>query len=124
MAEHFLEELAAAGRTRAKKFSTGALRRLAQWDWPGNVRELKLCVERAVVLATTDSVSEADVTFWGGVLPESDCPPPSASIEDIERWHLDRAFKHFDENISATAQSLGISRSTAYDKLRQFGIKD
>jgi Nif-specific regulatory protein len=124
LADHFLRELAAAGRTRAKRFSAASLRRLAQWDWPGNVRELKLCVERAGVLAVGDTISEADVTFWGGTMAGTDCPPPSASLEDLERWHLERAFKHFDGNISATAQSLGISRSTAYEKLRQFGIKD
>jgi len=124
LAEYFLRELNAAGRSRARKFSASALRRLGQWDWPGNVRELKLCVERAAVLAGTDTISEADVTFWGGAPAEGDCPPDTASLEDIERWHLERAFRRYDENISATAQSLGISRSTAYDKLRHFGIKD
>jgi two-component system response regulator HydG len=123
LAGYFLNELLSAGRTRARKFSTGALRRLGQWDWPGNVRELKLCVERAAVLAASDTIPESDVMFWGGNPPEGDCPPANASLEDIERWHLARAFRHFDQNISATAQALGISRS-AYDKLRQFGIKE
>src|SRR5450631_2195979 len=55
LAEHFLAELNAHGRTQ-KRLSVLARMMLKQHAWPGNVRELKNCIERAFILG--DSVLE------------------------------------------------------------------
>jgi len=124
LAEYFLRELHTAGRSRAKAFSADAQRRLSDWDWPGNVRELKLCVERAVVLSRGDTISADDIVLWAGRDAADGSPPVASSLEEIERWHVERVFRQHAGNITAMAQALGISRSTAYDKLRTFGIKE
>src|ERR1700689_4147060 len=49
LAEHFLAELNAHGRTQ-KRLSALARMMLKQHSWPGNVRELKNCIERAYIL--------------------------------------------------------------------------
>jgi len=42
----------------AEPFSGGALRRLQRRHWPGNVRELRNAVERLLILAAGDEVTE------------------------------------------------------------------
>lgn len=124
LAQYFLGELNAAGRARARGFSAEALRRLNQWDWPGNVRELKLCVERASVMCRTEIISTEDIVLWAAEPSDGSCPPVASTLEDVERWHVERVFRHHEGNITATAHGLGISRSTTYEKLREFGVKD
>lgn len=123
LAGYFLAELRAEGRTRVRGFTPEAMKRLESWTWPGNVRELKLCVERAVVLCKNDSIGINDIVLWATGASGDQCPPVSCTLEEVEQWHVGRVFKLHGGNITATAQVLGISRSTAYDKLRQFGIK-
>lgn len=52
LAEHFLSELNALGRTQ-KRFSAQARMTLRRHSWPGNVVELKNCIERAFILGDT-----------------------------------------------------------------------
>jgi len=61
LVEHFVREVAASGRGRAKVFSSDAMDALYRQDWPGNVRELRHTVLRAMALAPTDVVHARDV---------------------------------------------------------------
>src|SRR5580698_7693557 len=63
LAEHFLAELNAQGRTQ-KRLSAHARMTLKQHTWPGNVRELRNCIERAYILC--DSVLELAPLIQGG----------------------------------------------------------
>ncbi|MGA3300232.1 MAG: sigma-54 dependent transcriptional regulator [Candidatus Acidiferrales bacterium] len=47
-----------------RRFTTGAMKLLIDYDWPGNVRELENAVERAVVLSNQESID-------GDLLPDT-----------------------------------------------------
>src|SRR6266481_532499 len=57
---HFTAELTRSGLP-AKEIELAAVQRLTAHDWPGNIRELKNGVERLLILAAGDKVTEADV---------------------------------------------------------------
>ncbi len=55
LARHFLDRV---GRDVKKRvtLSDAAVEVLQRYDWPGNIRELQNCIERAVILASGDTI--------------------------------------------------------------------
>ncbi len=55
LARHFLDRV---GRDVKKRvtLSDAAVQALQRYDWPGNIRELQNCIERAVILASGDTI--------------------------------------------------------------------
>jgi DNA-binding NtrC family response regulator len=108
----------------SKRLSDLALRRLHEMKWPGNVRELKNVIERAAILA--DSVIGPEM------LPEPDASrviatPKStlqvrvgSSFADVERRLILATLKEFDGDKKRTAQALGISLKTLYNRLNVY----
>ena len=50
--------------TRDLRFSPATFKILYQYDWPGNIRELKNMIERLIVLATDDVISEDELNIF------------------------------------------------------------
>jgi transcriptional regulator with PAS, ATPase and Fis domain len=110
-----------------KRLSPEALRHLVSYDWPGNVRELKNCAEYLCLTVETDEIAEHDLP------PEIlarriDAPEPPAAPEEpknlgsLERMFLIETMRRFHGNAVEAAETLGISRSTLYRKLKKYGI--
>lgn len=122
LARHFLAQYAAEHGTPAE-FSTEALEKLARYQWPGNVRELKHTVLRAAILNRGRDRVEG--------LPENfDRPPKWASgadnlragmsIRDVEKNLIEKTLEHYDGNKKMTAEALGVSLKTLYNRLREY----
>ncbi len=131
-----LERLAAEAAARmglgAPPLSETAKEAAKQHPWPGNFRELINRVERAVALGSGSALTEADL-FPEGVSREQDAAAPQASaaapetpLADVrdaaEKAHITAALTRFQGSTSAAAASLGISRSTLWEKMRRLGI--
>jgi DNA-binding NtrC family response regulator len=93
--------------------------------WRGNARELRSHLEQAVVMSEAGmlDVDEAD---RGAGLAEggADRPfaPLHAMVEEAERVHIRRALDRADRSISKTAELLGISRKTLWEKMKRLEI--
>ncbi|MBK8977554.1 MAG: sigma-54-dependent Fis family transcriptional regulator [Planctomycetes bacterium] len=135
LAEHFLERFRVELGKPVIGFSRDAMQRLREAPWPGNVRQLENVVERAVVLCEGPRIEVADLPadlagapFGGPVGPESlvrddaHLRPLREALEEPERLLLERALRHFGGCRSAAARSLGINRSTLFNKMRRFGL--
>ncbi|NOS79663.1 MAG: sigma-54-dependent Fis family transcriptional regulator [Nitrospira sp.] len=123
IARHLLLRLAREmGRARCH-FDETALDRLSAYSWPGNGRELRNVVERVVMLAATDTITEQDVR---ALLPRgtthdltpadpSLCALPYAeakerAIEDFTKTYLRVKLAQHDGVITKAAESSGIPR--------------
>jgi len=129
LVEHFIEKYAQRTRARAKTFSAEALARLAAHSWPGNVRELENVVERALIVATGEEVTEGDLQFGPrpAAPPETSLPEPAAApmahrFRDAERREIMQAIESARGNIAAAARGLGLNRSTLYYRLRKHDL--
>jgi len=130
LAEHFMKSLAREHGKRPKTFDSRAVARMQAHAWPGNVRELRNVVERLIIMAQEDRISDRDLAFLvaGGVDGRSDGNAGAAmtSLHDardrFEREYILRALAAQHGNISRTADSLGVERSNLYRKMRAFGI--
>jgi two-component system response regulator AtoC len=128
LAQHFLDALNTAEGTQ-KRFSAAALERLEHHDWPGNVRELKNSIQRAYIMAE----GEVDVS---SLPPELGAPPVSAvgsapaddgpalkvgtSLSEAERHLILATLDHYQGDKKKTAEVLGISLKTLYNRLNVY----
>ena len=93
------------------------------YSWPGNVRELEHTIERAVLLARGERLSVDDLAL-GARSARSAEPQPieEMELEEAERWLIRRALDRHEGNVSAAAESLGVSRSALYRRLQRYGL--
>lgn len=122
LAEFFLDELSDGGTTR-KHLSEEGLRLLERHDWPGNVRELRNVLQRAYILADGEiGGSEIDEAIRLGGEFESGVKRIGAgmTIGEAERQLIFSTLEHYEGNKKATAEALGISLKTLYNRLKEY----
>ncbi|HET8995452.1 MAG TPA: sigma 54-interacting transcriptional regulator, partial [Acetobacteraceae bacterium] len=134
LARHFLQEAARDFGRQVIDFDPEALAALRASPWPGNVRELMSVVRRAVVIGDGDHVSRTDLMGLEDSLrpaaaprtaptqPQPAAPPLLRPGSEEERQALLDALAHTQENVTLTAQELGVSRVTLYRMLRRHAI--
>ena len=126
LAASFLQKYLGRYRKRLAGFDNAATAVLQSHPWPGNVRELDHAIERAVLLAGGASVRAADL----GLSMEnpsvgSPAGAPSLeemSLEDVERFLIQKAMARHQGKAAAAAEALGLSRSAFYRRLQQYGL--
>jgi two-component system response regulator AtoC len=100
-------------------------RLLTNYNWPGNVRELRNVIEQAVLLARgTDLEPQLlpQMLHRGPLREDIIKIPIGTAMDDIEREVILRTLAANAGNKTATAEVLGISRRSIYNKLALYGI--
>ncbi len=105
--------------------SSEAITALFDYDYPGNVRELKNILERLVGLASTevvsiDSLPEHVAKQQGKMTATVSLAEVSAEAEKV---HIMKTLKSAKGNKTRTAELLGISRKTLWEKIKLFDIE-
>lgn len=90
--------------------------------WPGNVRELRNRVERAVALGLGDWIMPADLFPETAAAHSPGSPSLAAARESAEMRRIEKALAENQGAILRTAEALGISRTTLWEKMRKFGL--
>jgi DNA-binding NtrC family response regulator len=120
LAAHFLARLAAHYRKSLRDFEPAAMEALLAHPWPGNVRELEHAIERAVLMATGDTIRVADL---GLRAPAAGGPSlDELSLEEVERVLIRKALDRYGGNVSQAAEALGLSRSALYRRFKRHGL--
>jgi Nif-specific regulatory protein len=129
LAEHFLKRYSTELGKPAAGFSQQAMELLQAYDFPGNVRELQNEVQRLVIqledggFVTPELLSQRIRQIEG--LVERIKPTKGTlkeTMDQVERWLLVEALREHDNNKTATAKTLGITREGLHKKLRAFGL--
>ncbi|MGR4999207.1 sigma-54 interaction domain-containing protein [Vibrio celticus] len=122
LAKHFIAHRN-ANETTAKTIFTSALQKISAHEWPGNVRELKHCIERAFILAD-ETIKDEHLIFDTPPLETGttveDMVPAGVSLEKIEKAAIINTLEENEGNKKETAQDLGISIKTLYNKLDKY----
>jgi len=95
---------------------------LIRHDWPGNVRELENAIERAIVLAQSDTITPADLPYHGTLLDPKAGDKPLVPLAAVEKEHIARVLQYHAGNRTAAAKTLGIDRKTLWRKIRAYGL--
>jgi len=98
-------------------------------NWRGNVRELRAYLEHAVVLSDGGILDQPIVSHPGAreagsmlTTPAGSLPQLHSVVDEAERVHIRKALAHCDSHLGKTAEALGISRKTLWDKMRRLDI--
>jgi len=142
LALHLLQASTKNAPDAPRKFSPQALDHLCAHHWPGNVRELRNVIQRAVVLAESETIQVGDLPLKVGYDPspetpqpvssvgrsgplssDSDTPPPDLSGDQaLERAEMLAALGSTLWNVSAAARETGVSRRTFINKMKRYQI--
>ena len=128
LAHHFLRQAAGRSGRAVNGFMPEAMAALRRHAWPGNVRELMAVIRRAVVIGDEQMIVPADLIGLHDQPVRSPEPQMTATStrplpgSDEERAALLAALDVTQENITLTAQELGVSRVTLYRMLRRHAI--
>jgi len=114
------------------------------YHWPGNVRELKHAVERMAAMRSEGGLRLADMPSalanhiagrelrqLAGCVAEADsCLPaehlsgrsPVIPLPETERQEIAKALQATNRRMAKTAELLGISRTTLYRRMKEYGL--
>ena len=111
-----------AGRHgRELRFSPDAIRALLRYSWPGNVRELENAIEYAVAVGRGQTIHPEDLPME--ILEPADLQLPHVDESQHKRRNeterLRAALEQHHWNREATAQALGIGRTTLWRRMRE-----
>lgn len=129
LAQHFLDEVCQEAGKKVDGFTDEAMAALRRYQWPGNVRELQNVVERAVLLGKGSIIGPDDLPSHvaagapASVVCSSNQPLKQA-LGAPERQIILDALQANSWNRNATADALGINRTTLYKKMKRLGLRD
>ncbi|ADB19388.1 two component, sigma54 specific, transcriptional regulator, Fis family [Pirellula staleyi DSM 6068] len=127
LANHFLQRTCEESGKRSQGFSDDVITAMQRYNWPGNVRELQNVVERAVLLGRGPKVQVEDLTpaIASGQIVSIDPVGNKAlkeALESPERAIILDVLEMHQWNRNATADALGINRTTLYKKMKRLGL--
>src|SRR6266550_4614553 len=105
--------------------SDRALELLRSHAWVGNVRELRNVIERAVIVATDETLRAEHLPdeLRGEETTLADRPQGGLlTLAEAEARHIARVLAHTNGQIGAAAEILGIHRNTLTRKMKEYGL--
>ena len=96
-------------------------RLLIDYHWPGNIRQLETVLRTALAMREAGESILTQEHIPDSMLDELNASerPPSGSIRENELELIRQSLDTHQGNVSAAADTLGISRATLYRKLKQ-----
>ena len=136
LVDHFLDHFNREFGLTVKTIAKDAKALLFAYDWPGNVRELENTLCRAMVLCECTTLSvpdlpprirgESETGDWSGSPVDQGQVKLAEAVnqmtERLEKTIIVSRLAKLRGNRTSTAQSLGVSRKTLFNKMRQYGL--
>lgn len=126
LVEHFLNS---KSKSKIKKsISDEALKVLIKYDYPGNIRELEHIIERAIIFSENNIIRENEIIIPGKIKKQNfsndtnEIPEGLTTLEDIEKWYIQKVLYKNKLDRTKTAQQLGISLKTLYNKIKSYNL--
>ncbi len=122
--DYFMDKISKKLNKKSIFIPDESMEKLIQYDWPGNVRELENYIE---LIVNTESVIDINGISKGENYTLINDKVKGKyqhfhSLKELEENYILKVLESNDNNISQTAQILGIGRNTLYRKLKEFNI--
>jgi len=123
LVQHFIDRFAREAGKKLHGVSPQAMKRLTDYGWPGNIRELRNTLERAVILCGSGVIEAehlpSELAAGGGESAYLKLPY-GLPLREIEKEYILATLTRLQNNKARTAQALGISEKTLYNKLYRY----
>jgi DNA-binding NtrC family response regulator len=129
LAQHFLELSARRSKKSVRAIAVAAMQALCRYTWPGNVRELENVIERAVIVAKGDTVSDVEPFLTGGgARPRVDLGLPfreakARVVEEFERAYITGVLEQESGKLTAAAKHADMDPKNFSEKLTRYGLR-
>jgi DNA-binding NtrC family response regulator len=126
LVHHFIEKFNGETGKRVQGVTPAALATLQAYSWPGNIRELRNTVERAMILVDGDVIGEEQLPpDVQGSRPEATTlrVPLGIPLDKVEKEFILASLQRNGGNKARTAEMLGISEKTLYNKLNRYAAE-
>lgn len=131
LANYFITKYAKQLNTKSSELSADAETYLQNHKWEGNIRELENVIQRVLILAQGQPITQALLTFYPGkpdndtlLLPQQkQLPGGIEPLEATEKKAIIHAIKIKKGNLKQVAEALHISRTTLYNKISRYNLK-
>ena len=125
LVEHLLDKLTIQ-INRTLKISPETLRALCEYPWPGNIREIETVLERVALLSEGSQVDIENlppaIRNRSTLVKGKTLMQPVQTLLEVEKSAIEAAGQAARGNLTKAAQSLGISRTTLWRKMKELGI--
>ncbi|HYH06722.1 MAG TPA: sigma-54 dependent transcriptional regulator [Thermoanaerobaculia bacterium] len=121
----FLQKLNETEEKHVEKIDADFIEALQAYEWPGNVRELRNVINRAFIMARTDTLTVDCLPdkLAGNRRKRSKNAvsiPLGQPMEEVERIVIEETLSMTDGDRRKTAEILGISYKTLYNKTKKY----
>ena len=119
LAIHFLKIYSKKYNKPNLELNKDAVEKLKKNPWYGNIRELQHTLEKAVILSEGDKLHPSDF-----MLLDNDVTfvNQTETLEEMELKMIINTLKKNNFNQVITAEQLGITRQTLYNKIKKYGL--
>jgi transcriptional regulator with PAS, ATPase and Fis domain len=129
LVEYFTQRFSREFNKRVEGVNAATLERLSLYSWPGNVRELRNALERAVLLADSSVLSQADFPMLGAPAAQEAAldfvlPPTGVDFAALERTLVRQALQRSRGNRTLAATLLGMNRDQIRYRIEKFELTE
>lgn len=132
LVRHFIQAAASEYNREPVTVSPEVIDAMMKYNWPGNVRELSNVIFRATLLGRDNTMTLEDLPpEIRHAVPDRaksttdffrHLPPEGVTLKEVERELILKTLKHFNGHRSQTAEALGISRKSLYQRMQRFNL--
>jgi DNA-binding NtrC family response regulator len=129
LAAHFLEVSARRSKKSVRAIDPAAMQALCRYAWPGNVRELENVIERAVIVAKGDTITDVERFLTGDAArPRVDLSLPfrdakARVVEEFERAYVAGVLEKEGGKLTAAAKHADMDPKNFHEKLTRYGLR-
>ncbi len=129
LAAHFLDVSARRSKKAVRAIDGAAMQALCRYAWPGNVRELENVIERAVIVAKGDTITDVERFLTGEAarsrvdlsLPFRDAK--ARVVEEFERAYVAGVLEREGGKLTAAAKHADMDPKNFHEKLTRYGLR-
>ena len=122
LSEFFLAKYTRKYTKPGLRINQHAINKLMSYSWPGNIRELQNTIEKAVILCDSQIIKPYDLFLRPA--EEINNLDPLITLGEMEQKMIRLALEKNDGNFTASAEQLGVTRQTLYNKIKKAGKND
>jgi DNA-binding NtrC family response regulator len=129
LSQHFLESSARRSKKLVRAITPAAMQALCRYPWPGNVRELENVIERAVIVAKGDTITDVEPFLTGaGARPRVDLGLPfrdakARVVEEFERAYIAGVLDLEGGKLTSAAKHADMDPKNFSEKLTRYGLR-
>ncbi len=123
LAKHFAKTYANKYLKPNIQFHPSAMEKLQHYPFPGNVRELQYTIERAIIMADSDTIGSADLLFSPIESSVTESQEDEVfKLSTMEKNTIMKVIEKHNGNISKATRELGLTRTALYRRLSKYDI--